>query len=231
MKDDNYIVIQGWMINRLKLKGNDLIIYAVIYGFSQSGEDQEYTGSLQYLTDCTGASKPTVINILKKLVAEGLITKKEKIVNGVKFCSYSADLTGSKEILPGVVKKLDRGSKETLPGGGKETLHNNTNTYSKRNTNGKNKQEELLTDLPEGLQESVRNFIQMRKEIKAPMTDEALRLMLKKLRSMSKNTDTQVEIINQSIMNGWKGIFPIDRGKTSTQDNQTQMLVEWAMEE
>ena len=34
---DNYVAIQGWMITDLNLKGNDLLIYAVIYGFSQDG--------------------------------------------------------------------------------------------------------------------------------------------------------------------------------------------------
>ena len=34
---DNYIVIQTFMIRELKLKGNELILYALIHGFSQDG--------------------------------------------------------------------------------------------------------------------------------------------------------------------------------------------------
>ena len=68
IKDENYYQIQGWMINRLGLKGVSLSVYAIIYGFSQDGEN-EYTGSLQYLCDfCGGVSKPTIINALKSLV-------------------------------------------------------------------------------------------------------------------------------------------------------------------
>ena len=37
MKDENYIVLQGWMINKLNLKGNELTVYALIYGYSQNG--------------------------------------------------------------------------------------------------------------------------------------------------------------------------------------------------
>ena len=33
IKNENFIAIQGWMINELQLKGNDLIVYALIYGF------------------------------------------------------------------------------------------------------------------------------------------------------------------------------------------------------
>ena len=36
VKNENYLVIQGWMITELKLKGNELLIYAIIYGFSQN---------------------------------------------------------------------------------------------------------------------------------------------------------------------------------------------------
>lgn len=35
VKNENYLVIQGWMITELKLKGNELLIYAIIYGFSR----------------------------------------------------------------------------------------------------------------------------------------------------------------------------------------------------
>ena len=42
-----YIVIQDWMISDLQLKGNELLTYALIYGFSQDGES-EFKGSLKY---------------------------------------------------------------------------------------------------------------------------------------------------------------------------------------
>ena len=48
MKNENYIVIQGWMRNELNLKGNELIVYALIYGFSQD-EESEFTGSVAYI--------------------------------------------------------------------------------------------------------------------------------------------------------------------------------------
>ena len=33
MYNNQFYIIQGWMVNELKLKGNELICYAVIYGF------------------------------------------------------------------------------------------------------------------------------------------------------------------------------------------------------
>lgn len=122
IKDENFYQVQGWMINRLKLKGVALSIYAIIYGFSQDGEN-EYTGSLQYLCEfCGGVSKPTVIKALKELVEQKYIYRREEIINGVQFNRYKINyplLTdfngGSKETLTGVLKELNGGSKETLP--------------------------------------------------------------------------------------------------------------------
>ncbi len=116
IQDNNYFQISGWMLNRLKLKGTDLQIYAIIYGFSQDCES-EFTGSLQYLCDFTGTSRTTVIKALKSLVEKEFIIKTENNINGVIFNRYKANLQ--------VVKKLYGGCKETLQGGSKETLHNN----------------------------------------------------------------------------------------------------------
>ena len=78
IKDDNYYQISGWMINRLNLKGVALSAYAIIYGFTQDGEN-EFTGSVQYLCDFVGGvSKPTIIKALKELV--------EKIKETLSYC-------------------------------------------------------------------------------------------------------------------------------------------------
>lgn len=86
--NDKYISIQGWMVNELKLKGNDLLVYAIIYGFSQDNES-EFTGSLSYLARWCNSTKNGVQKNLKKLVDAKLISKKSTIKNGVKYCSYS----------------------------------------------------------------------------------------------------------------------------------------------
>ena len=133
MRNENYIHIQGWMINELKLSGNDLICYAIIYGFSQDGETT-FNGSSSYLSNCMNCSKPTVFKSLNSLIKKKAIIKHEVFNNGVKFCQYSTFFTGSKESLRGVVKNLYGGSKESLWGGGKESLHNNT-TINNTNNN------------------------------------------------------------------------------------------------
>ena len=89
MKNENYIVIQGWMRNTLQLKGNDLLVYAIIYGFTQA-EGQKFTGSLSYLADWCGATKAGIIKNLQNLLGRGLIEREDRYINGVKFVEYRA---------------------------------------------------------------------------------------------------------------------------------------------
>lgn len=124
-KDENYITIQGWMITRLKLKGNDLILFALIYGFSQDDET-EFRGSQKYMCEVLNRTRPTVAKSLENLASLGLIIKRVETMSGVTFNRYKVNLQG--------VKKLYMGDKETLHGTGKETLHYNT---SSNNTNDK----------------------------------------------------------------------------------------------
>ena len=109
VKDENYINIQGWMVTKLGLKGNELLIYAIIYGFSQT-EDQTFNGSLQYLADWTNSTKQGVTKNLKALVEKGYIIKEDKYINNVKFCEYYATK------LDTVYNKVAQGMQQSLTG-------------------------------------------------------------------------------------------------------------------
>lgn len=63
----------------------------------------------------------------------------------------------------------------------------------------------------EEFQRVIYEFVKMRKAIKAPMTSNALKLMLKKLDKLETDVYLKVDILEQSIMNSWKGIFPLKK--------------------
>ena len=65
------------------------------------------------------------------------------------------------------------------------------------------------------LAETLREYIQYRKEIKAPMTVRALELMIGKLDKMASSDADKIAILNQSIVNGWKGVFPLKKNNTN----------------
>lgn len=133
---NNYITIQGWMVTEFGLSSNNLLCYALIYGFSQDGET-EFSGSINYLCKWLNCSKPTAIKTLKDLVEKGLIEKKSVIKNSITFNSYKVILGDGKEILLPVKnesKNDDLSSKETLLGS-KETLPNINNNNNNINNN------------------------------------------------------------------------------------------------
>lgn len=86
----SYTVI-GWMVNELQLSGTELVVYAIIYGYSQDGQSK-YTGSLSDLVEFTGTSTSTIRRALKKLVEKNYLIKHERYVNNVKRVDYSANL-------------------------------------------------------------------------------------------------------------------------------------------
>lgn len=126
IKDKNFVTIQGWMVTDLGLKGNELLIYAIIYGFTQE-ENQWFIGSRQYLSDWTGATRQTVSNYLKSLVEKNYIEKKERFVNGVKFCDYRVKNS------PRVGENFTQGGIKNHPGVGEKFTTINNNTYLKDN--------------------------------------------------------------------------------------------------
>ena len=122
VKPDNYIMIPGWMRTELDLKGNELNLYAIIYGFTQDGET-EFSGSIRYMQEWLGAeSKQTVFNTLEKLIKRGLVQKRTEVLNGVRHNYYLASPRGSPKIRPpspnfrpGVVQNLDHPSPNFRP--------------------------------------------------------------------------------------------------------------------
>ncbi len=83
----------------------------------------------------------------------------------------------------------------------------------KESVNTKEKEktlDDVISAQKEKLQEPLREFVKMRKSIKKPITTHGLELVISKLRKLSGgHISVAEEIINQSIMNGWQGVFAL----------------------
>ncbi len=87
----NYITVSGWMLQDLGLKGNELLIYAIIYGFSQD-KKSSYFGDQDYLATWTNSTIRTVIRTLNNLTHKGLLEAKDLPGSGNRK-SYRAIVT------------------------------------------------------------------------------------------------------------------------------------------
>lgn len=205
IKDSNYLVVQGYMINQLSLKGNELIVYALIKGFCQD-ETSYFEGSSQYVADWISSTKKTALTILKSLTEKGLLEKKEVEVNGVKFCKYKVVETSYVE------KNLHQGDvKITLGGGVKFTPNNNIIN----NNINKDSVVDMLFDnlksenISETLQQKIGEFIRYRKEINKPIkTYRSIKTLINQIGNKFVNEQHLIDSIDDSIANQYQGVFP-----------------------
>ncbi len=72
---DSAVTIHAFMRNELGLTGNDLLAYAVIYGYSQNGTCW-YTGTREEIAEWCGASKTTISRCIAKLEQADLIERR-----------------------------------------------------------------------------------------------------------------------------------------------------------
>ena len=72
LKYGQYINIQSFMIIDFGLTGNDLLVYAIIWGFSQDGENV-FMGNRSYLAAWCNCSERSIQRNINNLLARGLI--------------------------------------------------------------------------------------------------------------------------------------------------------------
>ena len=70
------------------------------------------------------------------------------------------------------------------------------------------------------LKNTLIEFVKHRKSLKAPMTTRALKQLMNKLNSLATNDSVKIEILNESILNGWKGVFPLKNDWTPINKNK-----------
>lgn len=119
IKPNSYYSIQYWMINELGLKGLELSIYAIIYGFSRD-HCGAFTGSRSYLADFTNSTKAGVDKALKSLIQKNLLEKKDFVNHGIKNCIYVAKevanlVSYQSTELGGVANSVSQGSQLSCP--------------------------------------------------------------------------------------------------------------------
>lgn len=207
-------------------------------------EDCLFFSTIENLEYQTTLSAYQQREAIKKLEGFGLIETVLKGVPATKYFKLNPEnLTAilSEEITPDVKKfniKMLSGSscEETSQPDVKKlniSLNNNKNKNENNNScyledKKENKQiikrgstltglqalEVLKPRLNPEVYETLKDFIQMRKTIKKPITAYGLRLLVDKLLSLSTEPKAQIEILNRSILNCWQDIFDPNERKT-----------------
>lgn len=69
------------------------------------------------------------------------------------------------------------------------------------------------------LKETLHDFLDMRKSMKKPMTFRAVKILLNKLDGIATETDKKIEVLERSILNGWKGIYEVKNDQWENKKN------------
>lgn len=190
-----------WLDTRLNAL--DKVILMEIDSLDQ-GEKGCYASN-EHLAEFCQCSKTKVSTAISKLIKCGYL--------------YIQNFDGRKRELKSRVSNFERQNIKSWNADIQNLKESNTDNNTDNNTVSNKKErksksksyDEQIAEYTqnEDLQNALKAFLQMRSFIKKPMTEYALKLMLKKLDELENTDDAKIAILNQSITHNWQGIFPL----------------------
>ena len=148
-------------------------------------------------------------------IIEGVIT----IPNWEKHQSLD-QLEQRREYMKNYMKKKRQEQKNLITGECKVNSKVNVNSADIDKNKNKNKKENIYTGIPDELISALKDFEDMRKRIKSPLSDRARQMLLSKLDKLAgDDTEKKIAILEQSIFNSWKGVYDIDDRRSNTERN------------
>lgn len=209
INDSNYINIQYWMVSRLKLSGNELMIYAIVWGFSQDGKSCFEAGT-KYLETFLGITRNTVKKALANLVDSGLIERKISERNGVSCDKYRVVGEGVKNWggQKLTLSKNDPEGGQKLTGGGSKIdtpyIKERIKERIKENKDSKKGRFDPLQALKNaGVSEQVAtDYIAYRKQKRTALSQTILETLQKQANLANITLE---EAIRHSMCHNWQG--------------------------
>lgn len=202
-----------WLDDRLTAL--DKVIFVEIDSLDD-GETGCYASN-QYLAEFCRCSVTKVSNAVTKLTELGYIE--------------TASFDGRKRVLKSRLTKSVRQDNEKCKADEQKVKGSLNNNIANNKVDYIDKEKpktvgtliEGYTDNAE-LQDALMEFAKMRKMIKKPLTQRAMELLFNKLDKMATDDDTKVEILNQSIMNNWQGVFELKENKRQNKPAQQKKV-------
>lgn len=160
----------------------------------------EFVASYTTICAATGLSIRSVRTAISHLKATGEVT----VTQHPKFSVFSIE----KYELYQDVPSAERQASDRVATSKRQASDNNIRKKERKNGRMEeyiNKAVEAFTTDAE-LKTLILSFYESRQDMKAPMTDKAVDMLLSKLKKYPASA--QKEALKESIMNGWKSVFP-----------------------
>lgn len=184
--------------------------------------------SIEHLADDVGLTIQQTRTALKKLKSTHEITikttNKNTLITIEKFNNYQfetdEDNKQNNKQFNNLITNNQQTNNKQITTNKNEKNDNNDNIKKEKNKKRKTFEEVLAeNNCSEELESSIRDFIDMRKTIKKPMTSKALELLFKNLEKLTNLEEEKIAILNQSIEHGWQTVYPL---KTNNMRNSSK---------
>lgn len=205
---------------------NAAILLGAMCGYQTCHNDEEFYKTQNEISDDTCLGIYEIKDGLKILKSAGILIVTRKGMPAQNYYFVAANKLA--EILLTSEVKITQQDVENFD----NYTTNNTNIIytnkkeKKKNNNkggvGENKLSvnDVILAQNEELQEPLRDFVEMRKTIKKPITTRGLTLAIKTLYELSQSTSEQVEIINQSVVHSWQSFYAIKDNRAHSRNRQ-----------
>lgn len=236
------LVIQGWMVQDLQLKGNELMVFAIIHSITQDGTSQFY-GSLDYLASWCNATKQGIIKNLDSLVSKGFITKIEtangltnNYITNIHNETVKQSLIPIKQSLIEPLNKVECSVKQSLTNNinilkdnNKDNIKNSVQS-TKSSKSKISKKDKILKmvekkclefDIVDDVIDKLFEFYSVLIENNKLVSEQKVNADLSNLAKV--NFNKQLKTINEALDRGWQSLNPewIDNIGTSKQAKNT----------
>lgn len=222
-----YAVIPSNVRYDKELKANEKLLYGEIAALTQ--KDGTCWATNKYFAELYDTTNETISRYLSHLKEKGYITM------AFQYSKENEKLIEKRII--GIDKNINIPCQKNQEGIDENVKENNTSNNNnippippKRGNARKAKQDDSVLEIlnayecSDELRQALLDFMEERKKKRKPVSDRALKLLLKNLDTLSSQEKEKTEIVEQSIMNGWLGFFPLRKNGVST--SQTDLLDE-----
>lgn len=205
LAQDNYIIFNKTLAKEIGIESS--ILFGALCSYQRAFKGQEFFREQGRIIEDTCLTEYSVRKAIKDLIEKGLINVEKKglpakyyyqinTTRMIELLSTSGcenDTTRENEI------RTTRGSESTAVNNNKDN-NNNKNNNSLIDRRKKYFQNDELNNL-------FYDFLDLRKKLKAVNSDRAIQMLLSQLSKY--DDDMKIQIINKSIVNSWKGLFPL----------------------
>jgi len=217
--EGGYVKLSRRIFNSKTFNGlNAIQKYITIYLIMMANwKDNEWWDNYQnkFITIKRGSFITSVEQIRKEIKSRSITTKKIRVLlKKLQAMQFLAIKTASHYSLVTILKYDLYQSDENYKGkqkGKTRARRGQDEGKTRATTNNVNKDKNVKNKEKKGdiFLKAWKDFKEMRKKIKKPMTEKAEEMLLTSLNKLSKDHKEQIAILNQSIFHCWQGVFPL----------------------